>query len=129
MNTWVGEASGTPVAVRLNVTTAERVRSALLEGIPSGLLTMEAMARKLATSKRTLQRRLEKGTSYQQVLMETREALARHHLNAKLVRFGRTQGAPLSDVWDQSTGAGITSRGSMACFVETSEVIRPVFLH
>jgi AraC-like DNA-binding protein len=76
----VGKASGTPVAVRINVTTAERVRSALLEGIPNGLLTMEAMARQLATSKRTLQRRLEKGTSYQQVLTETREALARQHL-------------------------------------------------
>ncbi len=62
-------------------TTAERVRAALLEGIPSGLLTMEAMARKLALSKRTLQRRLEEeGTSYQQVLTETREALARHYL-------------------------------------------------
>jgi AraC-like DNA-binding protein len=44
---------------------------------------MEAMARQLATSKRTLQRRLEKGMSYQQVLTETREALARHHLNQR----------------------------------------------
>jgi len=61
--------------------TAKRVRAALLEGLPSGLVTMEAIARKLALSKRTLQRRIEaEGTSYQQVLNETREALARHYL-------------------------------------------------
>jgi AraC-like DNA-binding protein len=62
-------------------TTARRVRAALLEGLPSGLVTMEAIASKLALSKRTLQRRIEaEGTSYQQVLQETREALARHYL-------------------------------------------------
>jgi AraC-like DNA-binding protein len=49
--------------------------------IPSGLLTIEAMARKLVLSKRTLQRCLEEErTSYQQVATETREALARHYL-------------------------------------------------
>jgi AraC-like DNA-binding protein len=109
----VGEASGTPVAVRLNVTTAERVRSALLEGIPSGLLTMEAMARKLATSKRTLQRRLEKGTSYQQVLTETREALARHHLKktalpAAEVAFLLGSDEPNSFYWAFRQWAGRT---------------------
>ncbi|WP_254435071.1 AraC family transcriptional regulator [Pandoraea communis] len=62
-------------------TTAKRVRAALLEGLPSGLVTMEAIARKLALSSRTLQRRIEaEGTSYQQILKETREALARHYL-------------------------------------------------
>jgi AraC-like DNA-binding protein len=63
------------------VTTAKRVHAALLEGIPSGLFTMEAIAKKLAVSKRTLQRRIEaEGSSYQQILKETREALARHYL-------------------------------------------------
>jgi AraC-like DNA-binding protein len=63
------------------VTTAKRVRAALLEGLPSGLVTMEAIARKLALSKRTLQRRIEvEGSSYQQILKETREALAEHYL-------------------------------------------------
>ncbi len=63
------------------VTTAKRVRAALLEGLPSGLVTMEAIARKLALSKRTLQRRIEaEGSSYQQILKEMREALARHYL-------------------------------------------------
>lgn len=55
--------------------TAKRVRAALLEGLPSGLVTMEALARKLALSKRTLQHRIEaEDTSYQQVLQETRGA-------------------------------------------------------
>jgi AraC-like DNA-binding protein len=64
-----------------SVTTARRVRAALLEGLPSGIVSMEAIARKLGTSKRTLQRRIEaEGTSYQQILKETREALARHYL-------------------------------------------------
>lgn len=63
------------------VTTAKRLRAALLEGLPSGLVTMEAIARKLALSKRTLQRQIEaEGSNYQQILKETREALARHYL-------------------------------------------------
>ncbi|MBN8885211.1 MAG: AraC family transcriptional regulator [Rudaea sp.] len=62
-------------------TTAQRVRAALLEGLPSGLVTMEAVARKLVLSKRTLQRRIDaEGTSYQEILKQTREALARHYL-------------------------------------------------
>jgi len=68
-------------ALDASVTTAKRVRAALLEGLPSGVSTMEAVAKKLALSKRTLQRHIEsEGTSYQQILKETREALARHYL-------------------------------------------------
>jgi AraC-like DNA-binding protein len=64
-----------------SVTTAKRVRAALLEGLPSGLITMEAIARKLGASKRTLQRRIEsEGTNFQEILKETREALARYYL-------------------------------------------------
>jgi len=64
-----------------SATTAMRVRAALLEGLPSGLVAMEDIARKLALSKRTLQRRVEtEGTSYQQILNSTREGLARHYL-------------------------------------------------
>ena len=62
-------------------TTGQRVRAALLEGIPSGLITIDAVARRLAVSKRTLQRRIEaEGSCFQQLLNETREALARHYL-------------------------------------------------
>lgn len=64
-----------------DVTTSQRVRAALLEGIPSGRISVEAIAGKLAMSKRTLQRRIEsEGASYQQLLAETREALAHHYL-------------------------------------------------
>lgn len=42
---------------------------------------METIARRLGLSKRTPQRRIEdEGTSFQQILKETREALARHYL-------------------------------------------------
>ncbi|XXZ00490.1 AraC family transcriptional regulator ligand-binding domain-containing protein [Sorangium sp. So ce302] len=62
--------------------TSQRVSAALLEGLPSGLVTMETIARRLGLSKRTLQRRIEdEGTSFQQILKETREALARHYLD------------------------------------------------
>lgn len=64
-----------------SATTTMRVRAALLEGLPSGLLKTEDIAKKLALSKRTLQRRIEaEGTSFQQILNATRAELARHYL-------------------------------------------------
>ena len=61
--------------------TSTRVRAALLEGLPSGLVTIESIATKLALSKRTLQRRIEaEGTSFQELLRASREGLARHYL-------------------------------------------------
>ncbi|WP_175871123.1 AraC family transcriptional regulator [Burkholderia sp. BCC0397] len=69
------------VDLNASATTAMRVRAALLEGLPSGLVTIEDIARKLALSKRTLQRRVEsEGTSYQEILSHTRADLARHYL-------------------------------------------------
>jgi AraC-like DNA-binding protein len=62
---------------------AERLRAALLEMLPAGTATMHAVARELAVSTRTLQRRLrDESTSFQAVLSETREALARHYLSS-----------------------------------------------
>lgn len=65
---------------------ADRVRAALLELLPAGETTMDAVARELAVSARTLHRRLQaEGTSFQAVLNTTRESLARHYLtNATL---------------------------------------------
>ncbi|QJR12106.1 HTH-type transcriptional regulator VirS [Usitatibacter rugosus] len=64
-----------------SATTVRRVRAALLEGLPSGLTGIEDIAKKLAVSKRTLQRRIEaEGTSYQDILAETRKDLALHYL-------------------------------------------------
>jgi AraC-like DNA-binding protein len=62
--------------------TAERVHAALLELLPAGHGTASAVARRLALSGRTLQRRLAgEGTSFQAVLQSTRQALARHYLD------------------------------------------------
>jgi AraC-like DNA-binding protein len=61
----------------------ERTRSALLELLPSGRASVQAVARKLGTSVRTLQRRLQdEGTAFQRVLDDTRGDLARHYLGA-----------------------------------------------
>ncbi|APR82640.1 Transcriptional regulator, AraC family protein [Minicystis rosea] len=74
-----------------SATTAERVRATLLEALPGGNVAMDGVARRLALSKRTLQRRLEdEGTSYQDVLRETRLELARHYLERTMV--------PLSEI-------------------------------
>jgi AraC-like DNA-binding protein len=60
---------------------SERVRAALLETLPAGDSTMTAVTRHLVTSPRTLQRQLQlEGTTYQAVLTDTREHLARHYL-------------------------------------------------
>lgn len=66
-----------------SVTTRERTRAALLEGLPSGVIGMEAVAKKLAMSKRTLQRRLDsESCTFKEVLDETRQELAQHYLQA-----------------------------------------------
>ncbi len=61
----------------------DRVRACLLERLASGHYSTTQVASKLAISNRTLQRRLrEEGTTFQQVLDELREELARHYLSA-----------------------------------------------
>ncbi len=64
-----------------SATTADRVRAALLELLPAGNSSVEAVSQRLGTSKRTLQRKLSQETqSFQEVLNDTREDLARHYL-------------------------------------------------
>ncbi len=59
----------------------ERVRACLIEILASGQYSMADVASRLAISSRTLQRRLhQEGTSFQKVLDELREELARHYL-------------------------------------------------
>ncbi|MCV6639300.1 AraC family transcriptional regulator ligand-binding domain-containing protein [Candidatus Albibeggiatoa sp. nov. NOAA] len=61
--------------------TCQRVKSVLLELLPSGQSSIEQVASKLAMSKRTMQRRLQQeGISYQFVLNKTRQELAQHYL-------------------------------------------------
>lgn len=62
-------------------TTAQRVRSALLELLPGGESSIETVARRLAMSTRTLQRRLEEeGENFRNLVNRTREGLAKHYL-------------------------------------------------
>jgi AraC-like DNA-binding protein len=59
----------------------DRVRAVLHEGLPRGEFTMNDVARRLAVSRRTLQRRLNaEGTTFLQVLTHLREGLARYYL-------------------------------------------------
>lgn len=68
---------------------AERVRGALLELLPLGDASMDAVARKLSVSARTLQRRLQgEGTTFKASLNDTREALARHYLSNSSLSAG-----------------------------------------
>ncbi|BEP12201.1 AraC family transcriptional regulator [Acidothermaceae bacterium B102] len=67
-----------------SASTADRVRAALHETLPSGDSSIHAVAKQLILSPRTLQRQLQtEGTSYQAVLTDTRERLARRYLNNK----------------------------------------------
>lgn len=60
----------------------EQVRTVLLEALPAGQSDIGTVARKLATSTRTLQRQLQlEHSSFQSVLNRTRENLARHYLS------------------------------------------------
>ena len=60
---------------------AARVRSALMELLPSGECTIDNVAKKLGYSKRSLQRKLqEEDTNFQKQLNHTRELLARTYL-------------------------------------------------
>lgn len=72
-----------------STTVRERVRASLLEQLPAGSSSTEAVARDLMMSSRTLQRRLkDEGTTFQAILDDTREALARHHLSASDLSTG-----------------------------------------
>ena len=84
---------------------SDQVRSALLEGLPSGRTSVEATSKRLAMSKRTLQRLLRaEGTTFGAVLKETRHGLALHYL--------------------RNTGITFTEIGFLLGFDETSSFYR-----
>jgi AraC-like DNA-binding protein len=67
--------------VEASAPLAERVRSNLLEGLPSGEASVGDTARRLGLSPRTLQRNLKlEGTSYKEIVRQTREQLARYYV-------------------------------------------------
>jgi AraC-like DNA-binding protein len=67
----------------------DRVRAVLLETLPAGSSSMDAVARRLALSKRSLQRQLaDESVSFQEVLSEVRHELARHYLSRTDISAG-----------------------------------------
>lgn len=69
--------------------TTAIVGQTLLRLLPAGSATVDTVARELTVSTRTLQRRLhQEGTSFQAVLRDTREALARHYLRTSALSAG-----------------------------------------
>jgi AraC-like DNA-binding protein len=73
----------------VSASTSQRVRAVLLEALPSGQATMDAIAGRLAMSNRTLQRRLgDDGVTFQSLVNQTREALARHYLTQTTLSIG-----------------------------------------
>ena len=67
--------------VEADAPVTELVRAVMLQSLPAGSATMSAVARQLAMSTRTLQRKLQlESSTFQEVLRNTREALARNYL-------------------------------------------------
>lgn len=65
----------------LEATIGERVRTALLDMLPSGQSSIDHVARRLAMSRRSLQRHLEKeNIQFRDILNDVRSELARHYL-------------------------------------------------
>ncbi|GAK29500.1 AraC family transcriptional regulator [Serratia liquefaciens] len=66
----------------INATTEDRVRGILLEILPGGLSSIDEVARRLACTPRSLQRRLEKeGVIFRELLGLIRRELACHYLS------------------------------------------------
>lgn len=65
-----------------HTSTRQRVKSALLELLPSGQVSIDSVASQLAMSKRTLQRKLgAEEIKYQKILNDTRQELAEYYLS------------------------------------------------
>ena len=68
--------------LEMDASFTNRVKSVLLEMLPTGQSAAHQVAKSLSVSKRTLQRRLTtEATSFQLILNQTREGLARHYLS------------------------------------------------
>jgi len=70
-------------------TMSDRVRAALMEGLPAGRYSVEDIGKSLALSTRTLQRQLrEEATTFTDLLNATRRQLAQHYLSTSSVSHG-----------------------------------------
>ena len=67
-----------------NDTMKDRVKSAIIELLPTGECSTENVANKLGFSKRTLQRKLnEENTTFQKILEESRKQLTKYYIEKK----------------------------------------------
>ncbi|MCO7253161.1 AraC family transcriptional regulator [Dickeya oryzae] len=63
-------------------TMRDRVKAMLLEGLPAGEYSIDVVAKRLAVSRRSLQRQLsDESTSFTEILNITRQQLAQHYLD------------------------------------------------
>lgn len=122
--------------LQVGATFSERVRAALLELLPAGGASMEAVGTKLAMGKRTIQRRLgDENVTFQGLLAETRAALARHYLQqsdlpAASISFLLGYDDPNSfyrafHTWTGMTPDAFRSGRSTAPGVESGALTRP----
>lgn len=76
-------------ALDAQASTTDRVRGVLLEMLPAGTSSIEAVAQRLAMSKRSLQRHLgDESASFQDVLNTVRKELAQHYLTHSTITPG-----------------------------------------
>lgn len=72
--------------LEMGTSVSQRVKSILLEMLPSGQSSIEEAASRLAMSKRSLQRYLrQESSSYKEILNDTRKELAQHYLASSAI--------------------------------------------
>jgi len=76
-------------ALETQASLSERVRAVLLETLPAGISSIDAVAQRLAISKRSLQRQLaDESVGFQAVLSQVRHELAQHYLSRTDISSG-----------------------------------------
>ncbi|WP_320821717.1 helix-turn-helix domain-containing protein, partial [Reinekea sp.] len=88
-NVFAGGLNRTLKELSSSANTVEKVQAVLMELLPAGVSSIDAVAEKLALSKRTLQRKLtEESDNYHSVLQTVRSDLAEHYLNRPHMSLG-----------------------------------------
>ena len=88
-NVFAGGLNKTLKELTSSANTVDKVQAVLMELLPAGVSSIEAVAEKLALSKRTLQRKLtEESDNYHSVLQTVRSDLAEHYLHRHHMSLG-----------------------------------------
>ena len=86
---FAGALNKTLTELTTSANAVEKVQAVLMELLPTGVSSIEAVAEKLALSKRTLQRKLtDESDNYHSVLQTLRCDLAEHYLNRPHLSLG-----------------------------------------